>query len=110
MLVTARVICTLRYSDDLRRWRKVMIVLRASYDVPTAQLWFRFAKVTKKKRPPKGSYHKADFDLPKKQKEYEKRCSYSFSHTLPARYSVLHLLGVLSGGKHISEMFCCRET
>ena len=24
-------------------------------------------------------------------------CSYSFSHTLPARYSVLHLIGVLSG-------------
>ena len=24
-------------------------------------------------------------------------CSYSFSHTLPARYSVLHLVGVLSG-------------
>ena len=53
---------------------------------------------------------KAVPNLPKKQKEYEKRCSYSFSHTLPARYSVLHLLGVLSGDKHISEMFCCRET
>ena len=25
-------------------------------------------------------------------------CSYSFSHSLLARYSVLHLLGVLSGG------------
>ena len=25
-------------------------------------------------------------------------CTYSFSHALPARYSVLHLLGVLSGG------------
>ena len=25
-------------------------------------------------------------------------CSYSFSHTLPARYSVLYLSGVLSGG------------
>ena len=64
----------------------------------------------KSKRGSWGACDKADFDLPKKQKEYEKRCSYSFSHTLPARYSVLHLLGVLSGGKHISEMFCCRET
>ena len=26
-----------------------------------------------------------------RQKEYELKCPYSFSHALPARYSVLHL-------------------
>ena len=33
-----------------------------------------------------------------KQKEYGQFCSYSFLHSLSARYSVLHLFGVLSGG------------
>ena len=33
------------------------------------------------------------------QKEYGQFCSYSFLHALSARYSVLHLSGVLSGGK-----------
>ena len=33
-----------------------------------------------------------------RQKEYGQFCSYSFSHTLPARCSVLYRLGVLSGG------------
>ena len=52
--------------------------------------WFAVRTRGGKKISPKGSYHKADFDLTKKQKEYEQRCSYSFSHTLPARYSVLY--------------------
>ena len=43
-----------------------------------------------------GAFHKAGFTY--RQKEYELKCPYSFSHALPARYSVLHLLDVLSGG------------
>ena len=51
------------------------------------------------KNPPvRGAFHKAGFTCRKKQKEYGQFCSYSFSHALPARYSVLHLFGVLSGG------------
>ena len=34
-----------------------------------------------------------------KKKEYGQFCSYSFSHALSARYSVLHLIGVLSSRK-----------
>ena len=36
------------------------------------------------------------------QKEYGQFCSYSFLHALSAGYSVLHLSGVLSGGKTAS--------
>ena len=39
-----------------------------------------------------------------RQKEYGQFCSYSFSHSLPARYSVLHRFGVLSEGKVFSDM------
>ena len=54
--------------------------------------------IYQKKNSRKGSYHKADFELPNKEKGVRTICSYSFSHALPARYSVLHLFGVLSGG------------
>ena len=45
-----------------------------------------------------GAFHKAGFDLPKKQKEYEQFVRTPFHTSCSARYSVLHLLGVLSGG------------
>ena len=41
-----------------------------------------------------------------KKKEYGQFCSYSFSHVLPARYSVLHLLVELLDGKDFSDMPC----
>ena len=54
------------------------------------------------KRVARNTYHKAGFTCRKKQKEYGRFCPYSFSHALSARYSVLHLLGVLSSGKKAS--------
>ena len=52
----------------------------------------------REKRLPEGVPSIKQVCLPKNQKEYEQFCSYSFSHSCHARYSVLHLLGVLSGG------------
>ena len=59
---------------------------------------------------PRDTYHKAGYTNLK----YNKRSTGNFSctpfHTsCPARYSVLHLFDLLSGG-NISEMFCYRKT
>ena len=55
-----------------------------------------FKSFSKNKRTPSGTFHKAE--------GVRTICSYSFSHaSCPARYSVLHLLGVLSGGNKPSS-------
>ena len=52
-----------------------------------------------KKESNRGSYRKAELYLTKKQKEYEQLVRTPFHTPCPARYSVLHFIGVLSGGK-----------
>ena len=54
---------------------------------------------------PRDTYHKAGFTSRKRKKEYERFVRTPFHTPCPARYSVLHLLGVLSGGKHIVKCF-----
>ena len=45
-----------------------------------------------------GAFHKAGFTYRKKQKEYGRFVRTPFHTPCSARYSVLHLLGILSGG------------
>ena len=92
-------------------------------------------KQMQKKRTPRGVFHKAGFAYRKpvgrclgaavtnnmnltnrreqapalRQKEYEKISRTPFHTPCPARYSMLHLFDLLSGG-NISEMFCYRKT
>ena len=52
----------------------------------------------KTEREPRGAFHKAGFACREKQKEYGQFVRTPFHMPWFARYSVLHLLGVLSGG------------
>ena len=49
-------------------------------------------------------YHKAGFTFRKIKRSTSNFVRTPFHTPYPARYSVLHLLGVLSGGEHISEI------
>ncbi len=62
-------------------------------------------KENEKKRGPKCSYHKAGFTFLKIKRSTSDFARTPFHTPCPARYSVLHLLGVLSGGKHIVKCF-----